>query len=91
MSRSAGGPCPASSPCGGVTRGCAGRARLPAPADLAGEDVFLRLRCERARLALAAIRAVLAHRESGPAEIMAAARRLRDCLADGYGHSSFSS
>jgi hypothetical protein len=67
----------------------------PPPADVAGEEVFLRLRCERARLALAAIRAVLAHRDSGPAEMTAAARRLRDCLADypadGYGHSPFSS
>jgi hypothetical protein len=67
----------------------------PPPADLDDEDVFLRLRCEHTRLALAAIRAVLAHQESGPAEITAAACRLRDCLADypadGYGHSPFTS
>ena len=67
----------------------------PPPADVAGEEVFLRLRCERARLALAAIRAILAHQESGPAEMTAAARRLRSCLADhpadSYSHSPFSS
>ncbi len=67
----------------------------PPPAGATDESVFVRLRSDRARLALAALRPVLADRESGPAEMTAAARRLRDgvaaCPADGYAHSTLSS
>jgi hypothetical protein len=63
----------------------------PPPADGAGEAAFSRLRSERARLVLAALRPVLADRDSGPAQMTEAARRLRDrvaaCPADGYPHS----
>jgi hypothetical protein len=86
---------PAGGPCWELLTAVQDALDCPPPADATGEQVFLRLRCERARLALAAIRAVLAHQESGPAEMTAAAHRLRDCLADhpadGYGHSPFSS
>jgi hypothetical protein len=63
----------------------------PPPADAAAESVFLRLCSDRSRLAVAALRPVLADRESGPAHMAKAARRLRDrvaaCPADGYAHS----
>jgi hypothetical protein len=66
----------------------------PPPADAAGEEVFLRLRSERARLVLAALGPVL-DRDSGPVQMTEAARRLRDrvavCPADGYAHSPLSS
>jgi hypothetical protein len=67
----------------------------PPPAGQADEDAFLRLRSDRARLALAALRSVLADAESGPDQMSAAAERLRDgaaaCPADGYAVSSLSS
>jgi hypothetical protein len=63
----------------------------PPPAGEAGEAAFVRLRSERARLVLAALRPVLADRDSGPAQMTEAARRLRDRVAarpaDGYVHS----
>jgi len=66
----------------------------PQPADHAGEGAFLRLRSDRARLALAALGPVLADPESGPAQMTAAARSLREDLAgypaDGYRHSPLS-
>jgi hypothetical protein len=67
----------------------------PPPAGEADEGVFLRLRSDRARLALAALRPVLADTECGPGQMAEAARRLRDgvaaCPADGYAVSSLSS
>jgi hypothetical protein len=67
----------------------------PPPADSAGEWAFLRLRSERARLVLAALRPVLADRQAGPVQMTEATRRLRDrvaaCPADGYAHSPLSS
>jgi hypothetical protein len=67
----------------------------PPPAGEADEGVFLRLRSDRARLALAALRPVLADRECGPGLMAEAASRLRDalaaCPADGYAVSSLSS
>jgi hypothetical protein len=60
----------------------------PPPATQADEQVFLRLRSDRARLALAALRPVLADTECGPGLMAEAASRLRDgvaaCPADGY-------
>jgi len=67
----------------------------PPPAAEAHEGVFLRLRSDPARLALAALRPVLADRECGPGLMAEAASRLRDalaaCPADGYAVSSLSS
>lgn len=67
----------------------------PPPASEGDEGVFLRLRSDRARLALAALRPVLADAERGPGQMAEAARRLRDgvaaCPADGYAVSSLSS
>jgi hypothetical protein len=67
----------------------------PPPACEAGEGVFLRLRSDRARLALAALRPVLADTECGPGLMAEAACRLRDgvaaCPAGGYAVSSLSS
>ncbi len=67
----------------------------PPPAGEADEGVFLRLRSDRARLALAALRPVLADKECGPGQMVEAACRLRDgvaaCPADGYAVSSLSS
>ncbi len=58
-------------------------------------SAFLRVRSDRARLALAAILPVLADAQSGPAQLTGAARRLLDdvaaCPADGYARSSLSS
>jgi hypothetical protein len=65
----------------------------PAPADTAEQEVFLRLRSQRARLVQAALGAVL-DRDAGPVQMTDAARRLRDrvaaCPADGYAHSPLS-
>jgi hypothetical protein len=65
----------------------------PAPADSSGEEVFLRLRSQRARLVLAALGPVL-DRDAGPVQMTDAARRLRDrvaaCPAEGYAHSPLS-
>ncbi len=67
----------------------------PPPAGAADEEVFLRLRSDRARLALAALRPVVADTECGPGQMAEAACRLRDgvaaCQADGYAASSLSS
>jgi hypothetical protein len=67
----------------------------PPPAGQADEEAFLRLRSDRARLALAALRPVLADAESGPDQMRAAAEWLRDgapaCPADSYAVSSLSS
>jgi hypothetical protein len=67
----------------------------PPPATAADEETFLRLRCARARLALAAAGSVLADRESSDAELTAAAGNLRhglaDYPADDYQHSALSS
>jgi hypothetical protein len=54
----------------------------PPPAAAADEEAYLRLRCARARLALAAAESVLSDRETRPAELAAAARSLLDGLAD---------
>ena len=66
----------------------------PPPASDADEEVFLRLRSDRARLALAALRPVLADTECGPGLMAEAACQLRDgaaaCPADGYAVSSLS-
>jgi hypothetical protein len=66
----------------------------PPPAGEPDEGVFLRLRSDRARLALAALRPVLADKECGPGQMAEAACRLRDgvaaCPADGYAVSSLS-
>jgi hypothetical protein len=60
----------------------------PPPATEADEAVFLRLRSDRAQLALAALRPVLADTECGPGQMAEAACRLRDGVAaypaDGY-------
>jgi hypothetical protein len=62
----------------------------PAPADAAGQEVFLRLGSQRARLVLAALGPVL-DRDAGPVQMTDAARRLRDRVAaspaEGYAHS----
>jgi hypothetical protein len=67
----------------------------PPPAGEADEVVFLRLRSDRARLALIALRPVLTDKECGPGQMAEAACRLRDgvaaCPADGYAVSSLSS
>jgi hypothetical protein len=67
----------------------------PPPAGEADEGVFVRLRSDRARLVLAALRPVLADKECGPGRMAEAAGRLRDgvaaCPADGYAVSSLSS
>jgi hypothetical protein len=67
----------------------------PPPAGEPDEGVFLRLRSDRARLALAALRPVLADKECGPGQMAEAACRLRDgvaaCPANGYAVSSLSS
>jgi hypothetical protein len=67
----------------------------PPPAGAADEGVFLRLRSDRARLALAALRPVLADTESGAGLMAEAACRLRDGVAaypaEGYVMSSLSS
>jgi hypothetical protein len=67
----------------------------PPPATAADETVFLRLRSDRARLALAALRPVLADTECGPGLMAEAACRLRDglaaCPADGYAVSPLAS
>jgi hypothetical protein len=67
----------------------------PPPAGQDDEGVFMRLRSDRARLALAALRPVLADAECGPDQMSAAAARLRDgvaaCPADGYAVSPLSS
>jgi hypothetical protein len=67
----------------------------PPPAGEADERVFLRLRSARARLAMAALRPVLADTECGPGQMAEAACRLRDgvaaCPAAGYAVSSLSS
>ena len=67
----------------------------PPPASEADETIFLRLRSDRARLALAALRPVLADSECGPGPMAEAACRLRDglaaCPADGYTVSSLAS
>lgn len=66
----------------------------PAPADPSGEEVFLRLRSDRARLVLAGLRPVLADQQVGPAQMIEAVRRLQDGVAaspaDGYAHSPLS-
>jgi hypothetical protein len=63
----------------------------PPPADPSGEEVFLRLRSDRARLVLAGLRSVLADQQVGPAQMIEAIRRLQDGVAaspaDGYAHS----
>lgn len=63
----------------------------PPPADTSAEEVFLRLRSERARLVLAGLRPMLADEHVGPAQMTEAAGQLRDgvaaCPADGYAHS----
>ena len=73
----------------------AGALDCPPPADRDGEEVFLRLRSDRARLVLAALRPVLANAECGPEQMSTAADRLRDglgaCPADGYAVSPLSS
>ena len=60
----------------------------PPPATETDQQVFLRLRSDRVRLALAALRPVLADTECGPGLMAEAAGRLRDgvaaCPADGY-------
>jgi hypothetical protein len=67
----------------------------PPPATAADEEAYLRLRCARARLVLAAVGSVLTDRESGQAELHDAARTLHDGLADypadGYHYSALSS
>jgi hypothetical protein len=67
----------------------------PPPAGEADERVFVRLRSDRARLVLAALRPVLADTECGRGRMADAAGRLRDgaaaCPADGYAVSSLSS
>ncbi len=67
----------------------------PPPAGEADERVFLRVRSDRARLALAALRSVLADKECGPGLMAEAACRLRDDVAAypaaGYAVSSLSS
>jgi hypothetical protein len=67
----------------------------PLPAGEADEGLFLRLRSDRARLALAALRPVLADKECGPGQMAEAACRLRDGVAAypaaGYAVSSLSS
>jgi hypothetical protein len=67
----------------------------PPPATEADAEVFLRLRSDRARLALAALRPVLADTECGPGVMAEAAGRLRDdvsaCPPDGYAVSSLAS
>jgi hypothetical protein len=67
----------------------------PPPASEADEEAFLRLRSDRARLALAALRPVLADTECGAGLMAEAACRLRDgvaaCPVDGYAVSSLSS
>lgn len=67
----------------------------PPPAGEADEGVFLRLRSDRARLVLAALRPVLADKECGSGKMAEAAGRLRDGVvarpADGYAVSSMSS
>jgi hypothetical protein len=67
----------------------------PPPATAADEEAYLRLRCARARLVLTAVGSVLADRESGEAEVSAAARSLHEGLADhpadSYRHSALSS
>jgi hypothetical protein len=67
----------------------------PPPARETDEEVFLRLRSDRARLALAALRPVLADTECGAGQMAEAACWLRDgvaaCPADGYAVSSLSS
>jgi hypothetical protein len=67
----------------------------PPPAGAADEDVFVRLRSDRARLVLAALRPMLADRECGPGQMAESAARLRDgvaaCPADGYAVSPLSS
>jgi hypothetical protein len=67
----------------------------PPPAGEADEGLFLRVRSDRARLALAVLRPVLADTECGPGLMAEAACRLRDgvaaCPADGYVVSSLSS
>jgi hypothetical protein len=73
----------------------AGALDCPPPADQDGEEMFLRLRSDRARLVLAALRPVLANAECGPEQMSTAAARLRDglaaCPADGYAVSPLSS
>jgi hypothetical protein len=54
----------------------------PPPTTAADDEPYLGLCCARARLTLAAVRSVLADRKSCPAELTAAARSLRDGLAD---------
>lgn len=67
----------------------------PPPADDVDVSAFLRVRSDRARMALAAILPVLADVQSGPAQMTGAARQLLDdvaaCPADGYARSSLSS
>jgi hypothetical protein len=67
----------------------------PPPAGAADEGVFVRLRSDRARLVLTALRPVLADKECGPGRMADAAGRLRNgvaaCPADGYAVSSLSS
>jgi hypothetical protein len=67
----------------------------PPPAGQADEGVFVRLRSDRARLVLTALRPVLADKECGPGQMTEAAGRLRDgmaaCPADGYAVSPLSS
>lgn len=81
--------------CRDLLAAIAGALDCPPPASEADEEVFLRLRSDRARLALAALRPVLADKECGPSQMTEAACRLRDamaaCPADGYAVSSLSS
>jgi hypothetical protein len=66
----------------------------PPPADPSGEEVFLRLRSERARLVLTGLRPLLADQQADPAQMTDAVRRLQDGVAaspaDGYAHSPLS-
>jgi hypothetical protein len=67
----------------------------PPPASEADEGVFVRLRSDRARLVLAALRPVLAGTDGGAGQVAEAANQLRDgvaaCPADGYAVSPLSS
>jgi hypothetical protein len=53
----------------------------PPPASQSDEDAFMRLRSDRARLALAALRPMLADTEYGSGQIAEATCRLRDGVA----------
>jgi hypothetical protein len=81
--------------CRDLLRAIADALDCPPPAGENDEEVFLRLRSDRARLALAALRPVLADTECGPGQMAEAACRLRDrvaaCPVGGYAVSSLSS